>query len=113
MSDRLSTKLLDAAALQRLNDALLKQGLLIEAGWVALRLAAVPADAPAVQLEEMRMAFFAGAQHLFGSLMTLFDPDGDEVPTEADLERMSLVANELDAFVAELKLRVRRTEGNA
>lgn len=112
MADRLSVRSLDHAALQRLHDALLNQGLLIEAGWVSLRLAAVPADAPEVQLEEMRNAFFAGAKHLLDSIMYLLDP-GSEEPTDADLARMDKIQGELDAFIQTFALRRLPTEGNA
>ena len=72
------------------------QGLLIEGGWAALAATALPADAPAIQLREMRKAFFMGAQHLFASLMGIMEP-GEE-PTEKDMDRMGLIAKELEAF---------------
>jgi hypothetical protein len=77
------------------------EGRLIEAGWVALRLAAIPSDAPQVQIDEMRKAFFAGAQHLFASIMSILEP-GDE-PTDKDLERIGQINAELDQYVAQLK----------
>jgi hypothetical protein len=94
----------DRAHLERLTVELADSGKLIEAGWVGLRVAAGLVDAPADQLREMRMAFFAGAQHLFGSIMTMLEP-GEE-GTEADLRRMDLIARELDDFYAEIKKRV-------
>ena len=84
---------------------LVDDGKLIEAGWVSLRLASIPLDVLAVQLGEMRNAFFAGAQHLFGSTMTILDP-GEE-PTDADLERMSLIQDELNAFISSFTFRRR------
>ena len=89
--DDLARKLIDA-------------GKLIEAGWIGLRLAAVDEDASEKQLDEMRFAFFAGAQHLLGCLMGVMD-EGTE-PTEADLRRMSNVQKELDEFVEEMKRRI-------
>lgn len=89
----------DRAFLERLSRELTDQGKLIEAGWVGLRLATIPQDAPAIQLEEMRNAFFAGAQHLFTSIMTILD-SGEE-PTENDLNRMSAINNELKEFIEE------------
>jgi len=50
----------DRAYLERLSRELTDKGKLIEAGWVSLRLAAIPPNAPAVQLQEKRNAFFAG-----------------------------------------------------
>ena len=88
----------DRAFLERLSRELADQGKLIEAGWVSLRLTAIAHDAPAIQLQEMRMAFFAGAQHLLGSIMSILDP-GDE-PTDADLRRMDLINKELRGFIA-------------
>lgn len=102
----------DRAHLERLSRELTDQGRLIEAGWISLRLAAIPLNAPPVQLEEMRNAFFAGAQHLFGSLMTILDP-GEVEPTDQDLARMDLIDAELKAFIAEYSARKLLTEGRA
>jgi hypothetical protein len=76
-------------------------GLLIEAGWASFRASVISSDAPEVRLREMRLSFFAGAQHLFGSIMTILDPGAES--TEADLNRMELINNELDKFVTEMK----------
>jgi hypothetical protein len=72
-------------------------GCLIEVGWLGLRLAAMDDNAPQIQLDECRQAFFAGAQHVFGSMMATLD-EGEE-PTQADLNRLSLIADELDRFI--------------
>jgi hypothetical protein len=100
----------DKAFLERLSRELADKGKLIEAGWVGLRIAAVPLDAPAVQLEEMRNAFFAGAQHLFSSIMTVLDPDAE--PTEKDLERMDLIDRELKVFINDYTARNIPTQGS-
>ncbi len=101
----------DRQFLEQLTNRLADEGKLIEAGWVALRLQAIPLNAPAAQLNEMRMAYMAGAQHLFSSLMTLLDP-GMEA-TDADLHRMDLIHRELEAFGEELKLKVAKPRGSA
>lgn len=101
----------DRVYLQRLERQLVDDGKLIEAGWVGLRLAAIAPDASATQLEEMRNAFFAGAQHLFASIMDILDP-GEE-PTSADLERMNLIDKELRVFIENFKLRHFPAEGRA
>lgn len=101
----------DRAHLERLTKELTDSGKLIEVGWVGLRLACDLVDAPADQLREMRMAFFAGAQHLFGSIMTVLDP-GEE-PTDADLQRMDLIDTELKAFIRDFELRHTPTKGTA
>jgi hypothetical protein len=86
---------------RQLADALAKEyvdkGLIIEAGWQSLRIMAVPPDAPEIQIEEMRNAFFAGAQHLFASILSILDP-GEE-PSECDLKRMDLIHKELQKFL--------------
>jgi|SRR5262245_8914465 len=91
----------DRAYLERLTKRLTDEGRLIEAGWVGLRLAAIADNAPAAQLEEMRMAFMGGAAHLFASITSILDP-GEE-PTADDLARMNNIHNELRAFEEEFK----------
>jgi len=99
----------DRAHLERLHKELANSGKLIEAGWVGLRVACNLIDAPADQLQEMRNAFFAGAQHLFASIMISLDP-GEE-PTEQDLNRMNLIDAELKRFIQEFGLRHLPTQG--
>jgi hypothetical protein len=103
----------DKAHLERMSREFTDQGKLIEAGWIGLRLACFPpnGNAPADQLKSMREAFFAGAQHLFGSMMTIMDPDAE--PTEKDLERMSMIHAELDGFLNDFMIRNIPTEGHA
>lgn len=74
------------------------------------RIAAMDPQASDIQVREARMTFMAGAQHLFSSIMTILDP-GDE-PTEQDLNRIALIAAELDAFSEELKASL-ETKGTA
>lgn len=93
----------DKDHLARLSRDLTAQGKLIESGWVGMRLACDLHDAPADQLREMRMAFFAGAQHLFASIMVIMDDDRE--PTAADLKRMGLIQTELDAFITDFTAR--------
>jgi hypothetical protein len=101
----------DRNHLERMHDELADSGKLIEAGWVGMRLACDLVNAPADQLREMRMAFFAGAQHLFGSIMTVLEP-GDE-PTATDLRRLDLIDKELKAFIADFSAKHIPTKGNA
>lgn len=100
----------DRAYLERLTRELADQGKLIEAGWVSLRLAAIPPNAPAIQLQEMRLAFMAGAQHLFASMIGMLDEDRE--PTEDDMKRMDLIHQELEAFRGELELWAGKTKGS-
>lgn len=101
----------DINHLRRIERDLIDKGKLMEAGWIALRIAAIPLDASATQLQNMREAFFAGAQHLFGSIMNVLDPGED--PTDDDLKRIGMIADELDAFIQEFQLRRCPPEGSA
>lgn len=94
-----------------LTKKLADQGRLIEMGWVTLRALAVSPDASQLQLDEMRMAYMAGAQHTFSSIISILDP-GEE-PTEGDMKRMELISNELDNFRKEMELRMTTTQGKA
>jgi hypothetical protein len=86
--------------MEKLSRELTDQGKLIEAGWIGLRLATINKDASTVQINDLRMAFFAGAQHLFASIITILDP-GDDA-TDADLTRMDRIADELEEFSKQL-----------
>lgn len=100
------------ATIDAATDAIAKEftdkGKLIEAGWASLRALVIPKDASELQLREMRMAFFAGAQHLFGSIMGILDP-GEE-PTEADFKRIDLIDKELREFIKDFELRTTSTK---
>jgi hypothetical protein len=80
------------ALVRRLTD----EGRLIEAGFVALRQMVIPPDAPVTQVNEMRKAFFFGAQHLWGSVMSILEP-GAEV-TANDLRWMTQINEELEEW---------------
>lgn len=100
---------LNRKLLTELERQLVDKGKLIEAGWVGLKIAAIPKDAPPIQLEEMRNAFFAGAQHLFASIMDFLEP-GEE-PTETDLRRMDNIEKELNEFITVFTAKHIKTEG--
>jgi hypothetical protein len=95
----------------KLSKALADEGKLIEAGWVGYRLYLVPHDAPQIQLDECEMAFMAGAQHLFHSIMAILDPGAE--PTDADLNKIDLIDKELTGFASQLQLRVDKNRGSA
>lgn len=98
-----------------LHDAVLKrladEGRLIEAGFVAMRAAIIPVDASEGQISDMRIAYMAGAQHLYASMMSVMDSDRE--PTPRDLLRMAAIDTELRSFEGEIKLRAARTKGSA
>ncbi len=97
--------------LTKLMKELTDQGKLIEAGWISLRIAAIPEGLPPRHLDSMRDAFFAGAQHLFASIMGVLD-EGDDA-TMDDMRRMSLISAELEAFGKKLAERYYPTKGSA
>jgi hypothetical protein len=101
----------DRQFLERLTRELIDQGKLMEAGWVAYRLQVLHPSAGKVQLDETRLAFFAGAQHLWGSINGMLDDGINETPT--DMRRMGQINDELNKFSDQLKLRVTRSEGSA
>jgi hypothetical protein len=89
---------------------LMKEGRLIEIGFRLFLVhsytaegeeptAGLPAGMGEGQYDQLRSAFFGGAQHLFGSLMVGLDPDHEV--TEEDERRVMLIGAELDAFIAD------------
>lgn len=96
---------------RRLSEHLADDGKIIEGGWEGFRLAVLPDHAPDIQRTEMRKAFFAGAQHLFASIMSILDPGSE--PTERDLKRMGLIHQELEAFQKGFELQYGRADGRA
>ena len=102
----------DRAHLERLTRELTDAGLLIEAGWIGLRLACDLHDAPKQQLDDMRNAFFAGAQHAFHSITGGLLEPGEE-PTEKDLKRMDNIDQELRRFIKDFEARYIKTVGTA
>lgn len=75
--------------LERALEQATRGGLLIEAGWLALRL-----DMPSATAEELdvaKMSFFAGANHLWVLIMDAMEPS-------EHLERMDRILRELKQF---------------
>lgn len=87
---------------RELTNKLAGEGKIIAGGWAGYRMLMDPRAGP-TQIEETRMAFYAGAQHLFTSIMCFISDDPDHEPTDEDMRRMSLVADELQAFLADYK----------
>lgn len=96
-------KPIDRPQVEAITRKLTDDGLIIEAGWVLLRAIAIPPNAPQVQIDEMQTAFFAGADHLFSSIMCMLDADRE--PTDNDMRRMSQIQGELDYFARKFKER--------
>jgi hypothetical protein len=96
----------DRKTYEAMTKQLADDGKIIEAGWMSLRMLAIAPNAPEIQVREMRMAFMAGAQHLFSSIMNMLDPGFED--TDNDIRRMDLIHEELIAFGEELERRLDR-----
>lgn len=84
------------ALVERLTARLVAEGKLVEAGWAGYLIDVVPPNATPVEIENQRLAFYAGAHHLFESIVTMF---GDDVePSGDDIDKLDSVANELADF---------------
>lgn len=81
------------------------RGKIIEIGFAAMVQQSYPdwKKMPKQQMDDLRTTFFAGAQHLWGSIFGILDPGSE--PTEQDLRRMDLIHHELEAFIEEYKQR--------
>ena len=97
------------AIVDELTKRLVDDGKLIDGGWQALRMLAIPPDASKAQVDDMRVAYFAGAQHLYACMMSMLE-EGQE-PTETDIKRMDAIHNELEEFYSEMKLRLNPVQG--
>lgn len=96
------------AAMQKLTRDLTDKGLLIEAGWMGLRVMAFDRNTPTEALDQHKQTFFAGALHLFGSIMSadgILEPGGE--PTDNDEKRMHNIDAELKRFSGEFMRRYR------
>lgn len=80
--------------LQELSD----RGQIVEGGWRAYELLSGLKDAPEVQRNECRKAYFLGAQHLFSSVLGMLSPD-----SELDCERMTKLDKELRQFIKSIE----------
>lgn len=86
---------------EKLTKHFVDQGKLIEVGYLSFLYAVVPKGTPEWQLVEMRRIFFAGAQHLFASIITMLDAGSE--PTQKDVDRFTLIREELDEFYQQMK----------
>jgi len=85
-----------------LEKELADQGRLVEGGFAAFAHICFNANTPDIQKVEMRKAFFAGALHLFQSVMSVLDEDRE--PTPNDLAVMAKLNDELDQFARSQKM---------
>lgn len=74
--------------------------------WNSFARAVLTPDCPSIQREEMRKAFYAGAQSLFATLMNLLEPGAE--PTAGDLLNMDAIHEELMDFVKQVRAEASR-----
>ncbi len=72
----------------------------IEAGWKRYLAAAVSKNAGATQIQETRIAFFAGAKELLTVITKVLEPGSE--PTENDLRLFTDLQQELESFGRQL-----------
>jgi hypothetical protein len=77
------------------------KGQVVEGGWRAFLAVGMDKKAPPMQIEEMRKAYFLGAQHLFASVLNMLGPGSE--PTEKEMRRMDLLRHEMERFVLEMR----------
>lgn len=75
------------------------KGKVMAGGWAAYRYLFLK-DVPEDQQEQLRRAFFLGAEHLFSTVMLCLDPENE--PTDRDMARLAALHQELEAFKLEL-----------
>ncbi len=76
----------------------------IKDGWDSYQEMVVPIDAPDVQIAETKQAFYSGAAILFHTIMLGLE-GGDEA-TDADMQWMQDLQNEIDAFGQQLDCKI-------
>jgi len=87
------------------------EGKLIALGWYGFEKHLLPADVGDQQRRDMCIAFFAGADHLYSSIMSMLDPGTEETP--GDMKRMAAIHDELEQFRNLFKAAAMKTEGEA
>lgn len=73
------------------------EGTVIRNKWLSYRAEVVPLNAPQIQVDECRRAFYAGATALFFAVLSRLDPASEVTP--ADIQILSDVQDELEEFV--------------
>lgn len=69
--------------------------------WESLARKALPDDVSALQLQEMKRSFYAGAHALIRLMLTRFEKGTQE--TEADLQFMDDIDAELNAYFQQVR----------
>lgn len=86
-------------------------GLLVETGWQIHKGIILQIADNDPRLFDIRLAFMAGAEHVFTSLIGMMD-EGDEI-TDGDMKKMALLDQEIGKIRAELELAFYETKGTS
>jgi hypothetical protein len=78
---------------------------LLDAAWRSYLKMVMPANAGANQVVETRRAFYAGAAAFYSSIMLMLDPGAEA--TDADMEKMTALAQELQDHADGLRIGTR------
>jgi len=68
--------------------------------WETYRTKVIPKSAGAVQLQETRRAFYAGAEAMYRVVMEMLSPESE--PTEADIQAMQEIMQEMASFAKDV-----------
>ena len=88
-----------------LSKKLMAEGKVIEAGFLGLWKSIGRPDNQKY-IADMRTTFFAGAYHVFQTIMSTLDPGVE--PTDDDMLRMKQMQDEMDTFIAKFEAEVKR-----
>lgn len=92
-----------------LTKKLLDDGRLLEAGWHIFRGTMLPAGLAPQSLDRIRLAYLAGAEHVFSSMLSGMD-EGD-AETDAEIKRMENLSIEIAKAREELNAAAPRSQG--
>lgn len=76
---------------------LIDEGKLLDTGFAVLAQQLISKGASSEQLAAMRLAFMAGAEYMWSSILCMLDPS-DEEHTSEDLRRMDQIQKEIEPW---------------
>lgn len=89
--------------IEQLTRMLADKGKLVAVGWLSLSAKVIDRSTPTRTAQKLHDAYFAGAQHVFASMMMMLEA-GEEA-TEKDLDRMAALNKELQDWADDYKKR--------
>jgi hypothetical protein len=92
-----------------MSKSFMDKGQFVLAGWTGYKLLALPKGSSPEQEKEAMIAFYAGAQHTFGSIVTCIG-DYDDDDDKKSIERLDKIRDELCEFI--VKVLAPRVKGN-